>query len=88
MSELPKIVAAAVRHGGTVVSLPRPARHHDIIHMLYDRGNRKLIRPEDQGFITSEERYVDREEAAHLAVASGQIEGTRWGRYLFSEDLW
>lgn len=32
--------------------------------------------------------YVDRVTAAGIAVAAGQIEATRWGPELFSEDLW
>lgn len=43
-------------------------------------------RADDQGFITSKGRFVERPEAAQIAVASGQIPGTP--SILFSEDFW
>lgn len=43
---------------------------------------------ETQGFVTSAGRFVRREPAARIAKAAGQIESTKFGRALYSEDLW
>ena len=40
----------------------------------------------EQGFLTSKNRFVDREEAAEIAFASGQTPTNRG--QLFSEDLY
>jgi hypothetical protein len=39
-----------------------------------------------QGFLTSKNRFVDRKEAAQIAIERGQI--TRKAEILFSEDLY
>jgi hypothetical protein len=41
---------------------------------------------DDQGFMTSEGRFVERPEAAQLALSAGQISTQAF--ILFSEDLW
>lgn len=41
-----------------------------------------------QGFITSSGRFVDREEAAQIALHSGQIKELKFGSELYSEDLY
>lgn len=46
-----------------------------------------LIFEKEQGFLTNENRFVDRKEAAKIAIASGQITDVD-NNYLFSEDLW
>jgi hypothetical protein len=66
-------------------------RHGDIISqfsVLTDR--RTHITPHTQGFLTSENRFVNREEAAIIAMKAGQLENTgacRGGK-LYSEDLY
>jgi len=83
-----KIVAAAVRYEGMVFSLIPPARHGECLCLL------RACRPdstggEDQGFVTSHHRYVDRIEARAIATAAGQLTA-RDSRLpeLFSEDVW
>lgn len=76
------IVAAAIEQGGIVFSLPRPARHHDIILTLPSRIRGR------QGFVTDAGRFVDRWEARGIAVASGQVVMPMHATLLFSEDLW
>lgn len=44
------------------------------------------INEKEQGFLTSLNRFVGREEAALIALQSGQITEER--KTLFSEDLW
>lgn len=72
------------------VTVPPPGRHHTILAPLHDLGMKPLAM-EDQGFITSTGRYVDREEGLKIAVASGQPmidHPSRHHLWLFSEDLW
>ena len=49
-------------------------------------GLRQCEVSEVQGFLTSENRFVTRPEAADIAFAAGQID--RKKRFLFSEDLY
>lgn len=89
------IVSAAVQWHGLTVSLPRPARHGDILRMLFDREQRSrgmvtLVGPHEEGFLTNRGEFVDRSAARLIAVNSGQM-GSKTGvneRMLFTEDLW
>jgi hypothetical protein len=72
---------------GTIYTLPRPARHHDIIAMMRAQGFTGAI-PRDQGFVLSTGQYVDRVTAGVLAFATGQVEELTSPPNLFSEDLW
>lgn len=79
------IVAAAIRSRGIIVMVERPGRHGNCINVMHSLG----LDYTDQGFITNRGRFVDRQEAARIAVAAGQgspREGV--GGNLFSEDLW
>lgn len=79
------IVAAAIRSRGVIVTVERPGRHGNCINVMHSLG----MDYADQGFITNRGRFVDRQEAAQIAVAAGQgspREGC--GGNLFSEDLW
>lgn len=40
----------------------------------------------EQGFLTNDNRFVERAEAAEIAFKSGQIKVEK--TYLFSEDVW
>ena len=88
MSE--RIVAAAARTpDGVVHFLPAPARHHHILQADSTPDDFYA----DQGFATSEGRFVDREEGMKVAVAAGQLKRSSnpkhyQGPLLFSEDLW
>lgn len=75
---------------GLVVVLPKPNRHHNIIHYVSEKyGITTLKEPHIQGFWTSNKRFVGREEAAKIALAAGQIKELQWSEVaLFSEDLW
>lgn len=66
-----------------IVSAPAPARHHNLFWLL---GG-----PDAHGFLTSTGRFVEREEALKIALASGQPmidHPSRHDRLLFSEDVW
>lgn len=65
-------------NGKLMVSLPRPARHHDIIHGLAALGFPTPVRGQ-QGFLWACGDFKDRERAAKLVGHEG---------LLTSEDLW
>ena len=73
------IVAVAIRQGELIHSLPKPARHSDVIHRIFKDSDSKTAVKGEQGFLTSLGTFVDRYEA-------GRIVGIN--RKLFSEDLW
>ena len=73
-------------------------RHHDILHKFQGEVSNKS---KDQGFYTSKGRFVDREEAAYIALLAGQIDiekcfsvkyvvgsAIRTLKPLYSEDLY
>jgi hypothetical protein len=84
-----RIAAAAICQGGVIYQLPPPARHHDIIrHMTSTLG---IVPPVigEQGFVTSDGRFVCRRPALRIAREAGQIiQETAPAHGLFSEDVW
>lgn len=73
-----------------IISSPPPARHGTLLHPMYDYMG-KPIGPDDQGFLTSTGRYVDRKEALAIVFAAGQPRidhPSRNDHDLYSEDLW
>ena len=77
-------IVAAVRGGGKIV---RCQRHYHGL-MVLNEGQRHHA---EQGFITSSNRFVDREEGLRLQRAAGiesVAEGGYRGNLLFSEDLY
>lgn len=82
------IVAAAIKEGKMVCSVPRPGRHGDVMREMAGAGVPIPINGE-QGFLTSDGLFVRREFAKAIAMAAGQIlPGRGSHRELFSEDLW
>jgi hypothetical protein len=79
--------SAIVGEDGKVYSLPKPARHHNVIRMMVEQGHRTPVCGE-QGFVLDDGRYVNRKQAAALALESKQIIELRWPPDLYSEDLW
>lgn len=87
-----RIVAAAIYHGATI-SLPPPARHHTILHSMVLVMNIRGadIPPENQGFLTSTGRFVNRTEGFYIASREKQIirtSGNSGEPTLYSEDMW
>ncbi len=80
-----KIRSAAIIHDGLTFE---GRRHGEIMRDIVDStGATKVIG--QQGFVTNLGRFVDRKEAATIAISSGQIEELRFSKTeLFSEDLW
>lgn len=87
------IVSAALQlaDGSAIVSLPRPARHHNIISSMTAQGYAlEQICSCEQGFLTDAGLFVDRKSAWAIALAAGQIAAnvTDCPGMLFSEDVW
>lgn len=85
----PTIEAVAIKlECGVVMSLPRPARHHDIIREVgqtFEGKGKPIVGT--QGFVLSDGAFVNRKQAVAVALRSGQLESTESSE-LFSEDLW
>jgi hypothetical protein len=92
MKELGKIVAAACLFEGKVYSAPPPARHDTVLRMISDEleaaGRSRVVRGEEQGFLTESGDFIRRKPAVHVAIEAGQITEPKWGNLLYSEDLW
>ena len=68
-------------------------RHNDIISTVKSLTELRTVKlgPDSvgetvQGFLTSTNRFIDRVEAARIAVRNGQISEEK--KQLFSEDVW
>jgi hypothetical protein len=81
---------AALRKDGVVYTLPRPARHSDVIGDMSSRGIQAYGPGVEQGFVLSDGRFVGRQYAAEVATEAGQILPGRVvrARTLTSEEVW
>lgn len=83
------ICAAVKAEDGTVI---RGHRHRDCRDSIVRRGLRPSKRWEDEGFITSSGRFVNREEGFMLMTGCGWTsvnpQGYQDCGWLFSEDLY
>lgn len=76
---------------GTIYSMPRPNRHHNVIrHMSQDKVDYKNNK---EGFLDDQGNFLDRYEAYNLAVSTGQINRRKGEQFyqgpeLYSEDIW
>lgn len=61
-------------------------RHHNIIASVFDLSGRKTFSENEQGFVTSHDRFVTREQGAFIAYEAGQIKEPK--KTLYSEDLY
>lgn len=68
----------------------RGHRHNDCLRTISEMPRYKGISKGDfiQGFMTSENRFVDRVEAMQIAKNALQVENTINERELFSEDIY
>lgn len=82
--------AAILLESGEVMTLPAPHRHSDIMLMADSHGI--SLSGSTQGFITSDDEFVDRTEAYKIASEAFQIIhppfGTPTPGTLYTEDLW
>ena len=90
------IVSAAIKINHLILSMPQPARHHDILRQisgLFDPRDRPShsYESEVQGFLTDTGEFLNRRDAFKRANECGQSllrRGGFAGDELFSEDLW
>lgn len=83
------IVAAAIQYEGVTISLPKPARHGQVLQCAEQFLPEYAIPAACQGFLTSTGRFVNRVQARQIAYVAGQNPKTTGNeRDLFSEDLW
>jgi hypothetical protein len=82
-----KIVSVAIRRGKLIFSIEAPARHHHVLHTM-DLQEKIDAIDVDQGFLTNEGKFVDREEAFKIALAANQLLAIHPLKELFSEDIW
>lgn len=62
---------------------------HQMVAMTGKRSTFSEVGEIIQGFLTNANRFVDREEAAKIAIESGQVENLTYSKYkLYSEDLY
>lgn len=61
-------------------------RHHNCFVVWSKLSGKDFEGNEVQGFLTSKDRFIDRKEAAELALQRGQV--SRHAKVLFSEDLY
>ena len=83
------VETAAIRTADAKVhTLPRPARHCDIIWHCLANGYAKPLRWE-QGFVLSDGSFVNRHTAKLVAYNANQLKPTASKcEGLFSEDIW
>ncbi len=92
-SKCKPITHVAVRIGSpnsfAVWFLPKPMRHHHILHIMYENGMEEKLVEWDQGFLDSDGKFLTRSEALLNAIENNQlICKTSPVDLLFSEDLW
>ena len=84
-----KIVSVAFKvKEGLILSIPAPARHHNIFRALEANDFPILRELEVQGFLLEDGNWISREDARKLAEETGQVTEFHTSFHLFSEDLW
>ena len=101
---MPKLVAAAIKFkpkGCDYFQIMCGKRHCNVLEMMYKLGIEYEKATAVQGFLTEDDQFVDRYDAARMAYYSGQLspntelwqkiakdEDMIYGHPLFSEDVW
>lgn len=90
MIERLPITHVAIRFQEKIYSLPEPNRHHDVIRLIAEQTGVSYVdsKGEDQGFLDSSGRYLNRKQALLNARLHNQIKGTIIQNQLYSENLW
>lgn len=85
-----EIVAAAISYKGEIYTLPKPARHHDIIRHICEKTGEESIGENIQGFLDDKGRFASRTAAMFIVKINNQPmrEGVIVLRELYSENLW
>jgi hypothetical protein len=84
------IIGVAIQtYNGSVIWLPNPNRHNNVIKKMVDEMGYNVPIRGKQGFITEDYIFVDREEAKIIARNNKQLlPNTSDSDKLFSEDIW
>jgi hypothetical protein len=100
---MPQLVAAAIKFkpkGCEYFQIMCGKRHCKVLEMMYKLGIEYEKKSVVQGFLTDDDQFVDRYDAARMAYHSGQLKSDTelWQKMkqtdeiyaypLFSEDLW
>ena len=88
-----KLIAAAIKYYPIDSKYPQivcAERHCDCFEWMFKHQVEYDRKSHQQGFLTSENQFVDRYEAMEIAHSSKQIleEDYQKGKPLFSEDIW
>lgn len=86
-----RLTGVALNWKGRVYTLPAPNRHHQLLAHATEilELPREACNVENQGFVTSSGRFVDRKEALGIARAAKQVRrDIGRAKVLFSEDVW
>lgn len=77
------LVVLGHRHGDIITNV------HNLLGLRTVENGERSVGETVQGFVTNQNRFLDRTEAYELEVSNGRIEDFRQiSRQLFSEDLW
>lgn len=103
-NKIERIVCAAIHYDDKAEHTHQPIniktgvvicgmRHHNCFYTLYaltktNAPDKKFYSKTMQGFLTSHNRYVSRNEAFKIAMENGQIENLHGRKELYSEDLY
>lgn len=84
------IVAAAVKWNDLIFTVPKPGRHHHILHAMDAIGiHPQEVARSEQGFLTDSGKFMGRVSALAMALDAKQlIKPATHPTELFSEDLW
>ena len=101
---MPKIISAAIKFkpkGFDYFQIMCGKRHSDVLEIIYRLKINYEVTTMVQGFLTDEDQFVDRYDAARMAFFSGQLpkDTELWQKMskddklqnayaLYSEDLW
>lgn len=77
----------AIKQGDNLYIATKPCRHYHLIKLILKEENIEFVNGE-QGFVDEFGNFINRKDAAKIAIDSGQISELKWSPSLFSEDLW
>lgn len=89
-----RLISSAIKFyiaGDAYPTIMTGLRHSDIFEKMYKLGikyDKQTAAYAVQGFITSDDQFVDRYDAIGIAYSAGQISENFDNPILFSEDVW
>lgn len=84
------ITHVAIIHKGTLYSLPKPNRHHNVIRLIYACTGHPVY-GQTEGFLDRHGSFIGRKTAANIVADTKQplrFEKLVSPPNLYSEDLW